>query len=151
MFNSALCATQKVPPKSVQYSNDLWTKTEWPISTKNFVVNMLGRTDASPDFLRQVCFPKEETFHVGGVVNRQNCRNWSSQKPHVTCELERGSPKVNVWDSVMYDKVIGAFSFRKDCGRKLVLGHAGAVCAAPVSSSNYPPRKWGGTTFLPPC
>jgi hypothetical protein len=37
----------------------------------NFAVDMLvERIDASPDFLRQVCFSDEVTFHVNGVVNR---------------------------------------------------------------------------------
>jgi hypothetical protein len=50
-------------------------------------------------------------FHVNGVVNRYNCRIWGSQNPHDTGELERSSPKVNMWASLMHDKFIGLFSF----------------------------------------
>jgi hypothetical protein len=65
------------------------------IARTNVAVDMLERIDVSPDFLHQVCFSDEVMFHVTGVVNRYNCRIWVSQNPHVTCELERGNPKVN--------------------------------------------------------
>jgi hypothetical protein len=64
------------------------------ITCTNFAVDMLERIDATPDFLRQVCFSDNAMFHVSGVVSRYNCRIWGSQNPHVTCELERDSPKV---------------------------------------------------------
>jgi hypothetical protein len=54
---------------------------------------------------------REVTFHVNGVVNRYNCRIWGSQNSHVTCELEKGSPKVNVWAGLMHDKLTGPFLF----------------------------------------
>jgi hypothetical protein len=66
------------------------------VARTNLAVDMLERIDASPNFLRQVCFSDEAMFHVSGVVHKYNCRIWGSQNPHVTCELERGSPKVNV-------------------------------------------------------
>jgi hypothetical protein len=42
------------------------------------------------------------------------------------------------------------FLFGKDGDWTFVLGHAEAVCAAPVTTSNYPPTRWGATTFLLP-
>ncbi|PNF24633.1 hypothetical protein B7P43_G00740 [Cryptotermes secundus] len=42
-------------------------------------LGLLERTDASPDFLRQVCFLDWATFHVSEVVNRYNCRIWNSR------------------------------------------------------------------------
>jgi hypothetical protein len=63
------------------------------VARTNVAVHMLERIDAAPDFLRQVSFSDEATFHVSGVVNRYNCKIWGSQNPHVTCELERCSPK----------------------------------------------------------
>jgi hypothetical protein len=38
------------------------------VARTNFAVNMLKLVDASPDFLRQMCFSDEATFHVNGVV-----------------------------------------------------------------------------------
>jgi hypothetical protein len=40
------------------------------IACTNFDVDMLERIDASPNFVRQVCFSDEATFQVNGVVNR---------------------------------------------------------------------------------
>jgi hypothetical protein len=50
-------------------------------------------------------------FHGDGVVNRHNYRIWVGQNSHVTCELERGSPRVNTWASIMHNKFIGLFFF----------------------------------------
>jgi hypothetical protein len=77
----------------------------------NFAVDMLETIDAPTDFLFQVCFSDEATFHASGVVNRYNCRIWGSQDPHATLELQRGSPKVNMWAGLMEDKLIGPFFF----------------------------------------
>jgi hypothetical protein len=70
------------------------------VARTNFAVDVAERIDASPDFLLQVCFSGEATFHVSGVVNKCNCRIWGIQNPHVTCKMEKGSPKVNVWVSL---------------------------------------------------
>jgi hypothetical protein len=72
---------------------------------------MLERINASPDFPCQVCFSDEAMFQVNGVVNRHNCRILGSQNQHVTCELERGSPKVNMWAGLMHDMLTGVFFF----------------------------------------
>jgi hypothetical protein len=66
------------------------------VTCTNLPVDMIEKIDGSPDFLHQACFFNEATFHVRGVVYRYNCGIWGSQNPHVTCEFERGSPKVNV-------------------------------------------------------
>jgi hypothetical protein len=60
-------------------------------------VGILEKIVASPDFLRQVYFSDEATFHDNATLNKYNCRIWGIQSPHVTCELEGGSPKANVW------------------------------------------------------
>jgi hypothetical protein len=67
---------------------------------------MLERIDASPDFLRHVCFSDEATFHVSGVVNRyiHTTAGFGAVKIHVTREFETGSPKVNMWAGLMHDK-----------------------------------------------
>jgi hypothetical protein len=122
------------------------------VAHTNFTVDMLERIDTSPDFLHQMCFLDEMTLHVSGVISRYNCRIWGSQNMHVTYELERGSTKVNVWAGLMHEKLSGPFLFsEKTVTRCLLLGRAGAVCAAPITTSNYPPTRWGTATFLPPC
>ena len=82
--------------------------------SKEFAVTMLHRLDSDPVFLNGVYFRDESsksTFYVSGLVNRHNARIWGSQNPHETYELERDSPKLNVWCGIMYDKIIGPFFF----------------------------------------
>ncbi|PNF44001.1 hypothetical protein B7P43_G17047 [Cryptotermes secundus] len=82
------------------------------VARTNFAVDMPERIDACPDFLRQVCFSNESTSHISGIRNRY--------KIHVTCEVERGSPKVNVWAGLMQDKLTGPFFFSE----KAATGHS---------------------------
>jgi hypothetical protein len=59
---------------------------------------------------------------------------------------------VNVWAGLMHEKLIGPFLLpEKDCDRTFVIGYAGDLCGAPITTSDYPPTRWGTTTFLPPC
>ena len=68
-------------------------------------------------FLNCICFSDEATFHVSGKLNKHNARIRGTENPHITreieCtrEIERDSPKVNVWCELLYNKVIGPFFF----------------------------------------
>jgi hypothetical protein len=77
-------------------------------------MDMLERIDVSPDFHHQMCFSDEAMFHVNGAVNRYNCRILGSENPQGTCELERGSPNVNVWAGLMHDNLIQPFFFSEN-------------------------------------
>ena len=72
---------------------------------------MLHRLDSDPGFLNRVCFSDESTFHFSGLIYSHNSRIWGLQNPHETYELERDSPKLNVWCGIMHDKIIGPFFF----------------------------------------
>lgn len=76
-----------------------------------FAVDMLQRIQHDEDFLKKVCFSDEATFHVSGTINRHNVRIWGSETPHAVVELQRDSPKVNVWCGLMHNKIIGPFFF----------------------------------------
>lgn len=65
----------------------------------------------NPDFVDNIAFSDEATFHVSGMVNRHNVRIWGTTNPHAFCEVERYSPKVNVWCCLMRDRVIGPYFF----------------------------------------
>ena len=77
---------------------------------KEFAVTMLDRLDSDPGFLKRVCFGDESTFQVSGLLNRHNLRIWGLENPHDTCELERDTPKLNVWCGITHDKIIVHFS-----------------------------------------
>ena len=76
-----------------------------------FATFMLNTIDEDETFLRCICFSDEATFYVNGCVNRHNCRIWGTQQPNEIHEYVRGSPKVNVWCGLPYDRVIGPFFF----------------------------------------
>ena len=61
-----------------------------------FAVDMLDSIDNDNNFLDNVIFSDESTFHLSGKVNRHNCRIWGTENPPVVHEHERDSPKVNV-------------------------------------------------------
>ena len=65
-------------------------------------------------FLNRVCFSDEATFYVSGKINTHNVRIWGSEHPHVTRELHRNSPKVNIWCGMMHNQIIGPFFFNEE-------------------------------------
>lgn len=84
----------------------------------SFACDMLDRIDRDPNFLTNIMFSDEATFHVSGAVNRHNVRIWGSQQPHSVMEHVRDSPKVNVWCGVMCNMIIRPFFFAE----KIVTG-----------------------------
>jgi hypothetical protein len=87
------------------------------------------------NFIRQMCFSDKATFHVSGVENRYNCRMLGSQNPHVTWLGER-QPKSEPVVRLNARQNWTFFFFGKDSDRTFILRHAGAVCAAPITTSN---------------
>ena len=81
---------------------------------KEFADNMLHRISEDEEFLKRICFSDEATFQVSGKLNKHNVRIWGSEHPHKIRELERDSPKVNVWCGLMYNRVIGPFFFHNE-------------------------------------
>ena len=67
----------------------------------------------SDEFLKRICFSDEATFYVSGKLNKHHVRIWGSEHPHEIRELERDSPKVNVWRGLMCTRVIGPFFFHE--------------------------------------
>ena len=80
---------------------------------KEFAKNMLQRISEDEAFLKRVCFSDEATFHVSGKLNKHNVRIWGSENPHASRELQRDSPKVNVWCGIMCNRIIGPFFFNE--------------------------------------
>ncbi|GBM07010.1 hypothetical protein AVEN_63457-1 [Araneus ventricosus] len=76
-----------------------------------FAVEMLSCIENEHDFLNHIIFSDEATFHVSNKVNKHNCRIWGSENPQAVHEVERNSPKINVWCALSHDTVIGFFFF----------------------------------------
>jgi hypothetical protein len=60
---------------------------------------------------KRIIFSDEATFHLSGKANRHNIRIWGSEKPVAVVEMERESPKVNVFCAVSRRRVFGPFFF----------------------------------------
>ena len=80
---------------------------------KEFADNMLQRISEDKEFLKRICFSDEATFHVSGKLNKHNVRIWGAEHLHEIRELERDSTKVNVWCTIMCNRVIGTFFFHE--------------------------------------
>ena len=76
---------------------------------EEFARTILRRVEDDPDYLERVFFTDEATFHVSGLVHRHNVRIWGKENPRIVQEVERNSPKLNVWCGLFHDQVIGPF------------------------------------------
>ena len=47
--------------------------------------------------LVHILFSDEATSHTCGFINRHSSRIWADEQPRIAMELERNTPKVNVW------------------------------------------------------
>lgn len=64
----------------------------------------------APNYLKNVCFTDESTFHLNGYVNRHNCRYWCEANPNEHRQAHTQRPqKLNVWAGILGDEVIGPF------------------------------------------
>ena len=80
---------------------------------KEFADNTLQRISEDEAFLKRICFSDEATFYVSGTLNKHNVRIWGSEHPHEIRELERDSPKLNVWCGITCNRLIGPFFFHE--------------------------------------
>ncbi|PSN29134.1 hypothetical protein C0J52_28470 [Blattella germanica] len=80
--------------------------------------------------------------HVCGNVNRHNCRNWGSENLLEVREVERDSPKLNVWSALMKNKIIRLFLFAENSvtGKKIIWIYCNTTLCLmePFSSKTWP-------------
>jgi hypothetical protein len=55
----------------------------------------------------------ESAFHLSGKVNRHNVRIWGNENHCVIVEVERDSPKLNVFCAISANKVYEPFFFEE--------------------------------------
>lgn len=88
-------------------------KPNYKRKRKVFAVRILDQIPNDDAFLNWVCFYDEATSHVSGKINAHYKRARGSENPHVRWELERDSPKVNVWCGLTCSGFNGPFFFVK--------------------------------------
>ena len=52
-----------------------------------------------------------QTKHVSGKINKHDVQIWGSQNSYEVVKKERDSSKLNVWQGLMHNQIIGPFIF----------------------------------------
>lgn len=68
--------------------------------------------EVEPDFWEKILMTDEAHFTLSGAVNKQNCRFWGTDNPHIIHETPLHDQKVTVWAGVCSKTIIGPFFFR---------------------------------------
>ena len=66
-------------------------------------------------------FSDEAHFHLGGYLNKQNCRIWGSENPHITIEQHMHPQHVTVWCGFWSGGIIGPFFFINEQGDAVIV------------------------------
>jgi hypothetical protein len=82
-----------------------------PAKRLAFCEEVVGMMERDEGLSKRIIFSDEVTFHLSGNVNRHYIRIWGSEKPVAVVEIERDSPKVNVFCAVSRRRVFGPFFF----------------------------------------
>jgi hypothetical protein len=75
----------------------------------NFANDML--LNDNENFLDLVVFSDESIFHLSGQVNTHNVQIRGSENPRMMEQVQRDSPKLNVFCAISRQKVYGPFFF----------------------------------------
>lgn len=80
------------------------------VNRNTFCEIMMERCNENPNFVKNICFTDESTFTINGAPNKQTCRNWYKENPHIAIPLHTQYPqKVNVWVGMFGNNIIGPF------------------------------------------
>jgi hypothetical protein len=80
---------------------------------QQFAIEMLDHIDQNPNYVSNVMFSDEATFHTCCKVNHHNLLILGSENPHSIREYVRDSKKLNVWCGMMKDRINGPFFFNE--------------------------------------
>ena len=59
-------------------------------------------------------FSDEAHFHLGGYINKQNCRIWGTENTHAFIEKPIHPKRVTVWCGFRFRGIIGPFFFENE-------------------------------------
>lgn len=74
-------------------------------------------------FLLNLWMSDEAHFHIGGCVNKQNARFWSTVNPQITYESTSHPQKVTVWCAISQKRIIGPYFFEENGASVMVNGN----------------------------
>ena len=81
----------------------------------------LERIKGKPSHLEELTWSDEAHFHLGGGVNRHNCRYWASQRPHWITEESLHSLRTTVWAAIGQQGIYGPFFFNTTVNKERYL------------------------------
>lgn len=109
MSTQRLLKLHKFHPFKIRLIHELNNEDD-PDKRLQFCEEMEAMVAADPHLVERICFSDESSFFLNGVVNRYNCRFWSTENPHEGRETHTQYPqKLNVWCGIFGDHIIGPF------------------------------------------
>ncbi|KYN36525.1 hypothetical protein ALC56_09120 [Trachymyrmex septentrionalis] len=72
-------------------------------------------------FSSKIILSDEAHFHLDGFVNRQNCRFWGTENPHVIVEKQMHPQRVTVWCGFWAGGIIGPYFFENEAGQAVTV------------------------------
>lgn len=91
---------------------------------REFVEWIIDRQNRDADFSNKIIFSDEAHFHLDGFVNRQNCRIWGSENPHVIVQKQMHPQRVTVWCGFWAEGIIGPYFFQNEAGQAVTVNGA---------------------------
>lgn len=82
---------------------------------------ILDKKENDADFRNKIIFSDEAHFHLGGFVNKQNCRIWGHENPRVIHEKPMHPQKATVWCGFHAGGVIGPYFFENAAGNAVTV------------------------------
>ena len=65
----------------------------------------------------KIILSDEAHFDLGGYVNKQNCRIWTTENPHAYIEKPTHPKRITVWCGYWSRGIIRPFFFKNDQGK----------------------------------
>lgn len=86
-----------------------------------FVNWMLEKKEENDEFFSEIILSDEAHFHLGGFVNKQNCRIWGDENPRMIEQRPLYPEKVTVWCGFWARGVIGPYFFENAAGKSVTV------------------------------
>lgn len=103
----------------IQLAQEL--KPDDHLKRRTFVNWLQEQRQVDADFSQKIIFSDEAHFHLGGFVNKQNCRIWAAENPRTIVEKPLYPQKVTVWCAFFANGIIGPYFFENDTGNSVTV------------------------------